>query len=57
MNRSTIILRIDDPFGIRQVSLPGSPPSLHIEAQIVVRQWQAEKRKETEREQCATGRR
>jgi hypothetical protein len=34
------ILRYDDPFDIKGVSLNGSSPSLEIEAKFAVRKWQ-----------------
>jgi hypothetical protein len=38
-HKAPFILPNDDPLGIRKVSLPGSPPSLQVEAKIVVKQW------------------
>ena len=38
-HQASFILPNADPLGIRKVSLPGSPPSLQIEAEIAVRQW------------------
>lgn len=34
------ILRYDDPFDIKGVSLNGSNPSLEVEAKFAVRKWQ-----------------
>jgi len=35
-----LILRNDDPFEIKGVSLNGSSPSLEVEAKFAVRTWQ-----------------
>jgi hypothetical protein len=40
--RTPIILPIDDPFDTEYIRLAGSSPSLRVEAEIAVRQWNAE---------------
>ena len=36
------ILPIDDPFDTEHIRLAGSSPSLRVEAEIAVKQWNAE---------------
>jgi hypothetical protein len=40
--KTPIILPIDDPFDTEHIRLAGSSPSLRVEAEIAVRQWNAE---------------
>ena len=37
-----MIIRDDDPLGLRKVVLGGAPPSLEVEAEIALRQWKIE---------------
>jgi hypothetical protein len=39
-----LIIPNNDPLGIKNITLGGAPPSLNVEAKIVERQWEREKK-------------
>ena len=46
IKKTKLILSNDDPFGIKKIVLGGAPPSLEVEAEIVVRQQKIRKEKD-----------